>query len=619
VRPLFSIPRWAAIAALPAVLVVAFLGGWAADAWANSGEVGRNVSVAGDTVGGLGDDDLREHVEAIAVRFAQTPILVITPEDEIELGAGRLGVTVDVDATMANAKEAGSMSNPITWFKSLTGSRGADVVLTWDEATAREGLAGLDVVRTEPTEGNLDGSSGQLVFMPGVPGQQIDFEGVVASIPQAVQQGGSPIVVEASWKTLAPRLQVSDFGDIIDEAARVIGSGAALTVNDFVANLPADVAASWYSSDFDDDGVPRLLVDAEKAAADIEALLIEGGVGGNGEAVYTVVDSELIVTATEDARICCGDDAVDALLTALAAENRDPAVAISIPLRVATPDEALAEAAELGIVELVYEFTTEYACCQDRVHNIQLFADFMTGTIIGPGETISLNETVGRRTRERGFGPGGFISNGVIVSDIGGGVSQYATTIFNTAFFAGLEFPEYQAHSIYIGRYPFGREATISFPKPDLKIYNPTPYGVLIWNTYTDTSITVQMFSTIHLVAEQTAQSTVFSGVCRIVNTERTRTYDDGRVVIDSVGARYRPEGQLCDGSPSDPNATTTTEQETTTTVEDVTTTVAGDTTTTVAGDTTTTTTIADTTTTTSATTTTTTTATGTTTTTTGG
>jgi len=602
VRPLFSIPRWAAIAALPAVLVVAFLGGWVADAWANSGEVGRNVSVAGDTVGGLGDDDLREHIEAIAVRFAQTPILVLTPEDEIELGAGRLGVTVDVEATIANAKAAGSMSNPITWFKSLTGRRGADVVLTWDEATARQGLAGLDVVRTEPTEGNLDGSSGQLVFMPGTPGQQIDFEGVVASIPEAVQQGGSPIVVEASWKALAPRLQVSDFGDIIDEAARVIDSGAALTVNDYVANLPADTAASWYSSDFDDDGVPRLVVDAEKAAADIEALLIAGGVGGNSEAVYTVVDSELSVTATEDARICCGDNAVEALLTALADENRDPTIPIPIPVRVATPDEALAEAAELGIVELVGEFTTEHACCQDRVHNIQLFADFMTGTIIQPGETISLNEVVGRRTRERGFRAGGFISNGVIVSDIGGGVSQYATTIFNAAFFAGLEFPEYQAHSIYIGRYPYGREATISFPRPDLKIYNPTPYGVLIWSTYTDTSITVQLFSTKHLEADQTDQSTVFSGVCRIVNTERTRTYDDGRVVVDSVRARYRPEGQLCDGSPSDPNATTTTEQETTTTVgeETTTTTAAGDTTTTVAAETTTTTTtIADTTTTT--------------------
>ena len=41
-----------------------------------------------------------------------------------------------------------------------------------------------------------------------------------------------------------------------------------------------------------------------------------------------------------------------------------------------------------------------------------------------------------------------------------------------------------------------GLEATISYPKPDLVITNPTPFGVLIWNSWTDESITVDIYST---------------------------------------------------------------------------------------------------------------------------
>ena len=40
---------------------------------------------------------------------------------------------------------------------------------------------------------------------------------------------------------------------------------------------------------------------------------------------------------------------------------------------------------------------------------------------------------------------------------------RLSTTTFNAAFFAGLDIPEHKAHSIYISRYPFGREATLAY------------------------------------------------------------------------------------------------------------------------------------------------------------
>ena len=123
-----------------------------------------------------------------------------------------------------------------------------------------------------------------------------------------------------------------------------------------------------------------------------------------------------------------------------------------------------------------------------------------------------------------------------------------ATTLFNAAFFAGLDFGEYQSHSLYISRYPYGREATMGFPHPDLQIKNTTPYGVLIWPTYTDTSLTVTLYSTHFVDSQQTGQTQGPRGACTRVTTERTRTYvSDGHQVVDKVFATYRPsEGVNC-------------------------------------------------------------------------
>ncbi|UUZ60186.1 VanW family protein [Nocardioides sp. B-3] len=124
--------------------------------------------------------------------------------------------------------------------------------------------------------------------------------------------------------------------------------------------------------------------------------------------------------------------------------------------------------------------------------------------MLKPGETFSLNDTVGERTRENGFTEGYIIRDGIPVTDLGGGVSQMATTTFNAMFFAGLEDVEHKPHSFYIDRYPIGREATVARGAIDLQFKNDTPYGVLIYANVTPATptssgvVTVSMYSTKH-------------------------------------------------------------------------------------------------------------------------
>jgi vancomycin resistance protein YoaR len=113
-----------------------------------------------------------------------------------------------------------------------------------------------------------------------------------------------------------------------------------------------------------------------------------------------------------------------------------------------------------------------------------------------------MNDTVGERTAANGFTKGTIISGGVFREELGGGVSQVATTTYNAAFFAGMDDVEHHPHAFYLDRYPMGREATLYYGSLDLRFKNSTKYGVLI-NAWVNRStpgrqgeMHVQMWST---------------------------------------------------------------------------------------------------------------------------
>jgi vancomycin resistance protein YoaR len=222
---------------------------------------------------------------------------------------------------------------------------------------------------------------------------------------------------------------------------------------------------------------------------------------------------------------------------------------VNLPALSTAPLITTAFAEQLGVKQKVCEFTTRHAAGESRVINIHLIADEMRGVVIPPDGTLSINGQVGPRTAEKGFVDAPVIANAFHDHDIGGGVSQFATTMFNAAFFAGLDLTAYQSHSLYISRYPFGREATMGFPSPDLKIHNPTKFGILVWPTYTNNSLTIALYSSPYVAkVEQGAQTGVVGGEsCVDVKTERRITFLDGSTKVDSVRAQYQAlEGLKC-------------------------------------------------------------------------
>ena len=319
-----------------------------------------------------------------------------------------------------------------------------------------------------------------------------------------------------------------------------------MTAGPATATVPASVVRSWFRTQATEEEL-KLTVDASGAPDALAELFPEPAVEPV-DAGFTVSAGRVSITPAKAGSGCCAAGATaaiqSALLTRITADT-----AIALPLKPVAPKRDEEAARKLGITEPIGTFTTNHAAGEPRVQNIHRIADLIRGVVIAPGATFSVNDHVGRRTTANGFVAAPIIDeNYKFTEDVGGGISQFATTIFNAAFFAGLDIPSYYMHGIYIARYPYGRESTISFPAPDVRIRNNTPYGVLIWPTYTATSITVTMYSTKYVSGEQTNQTKEMKGVCTAVTTERTRTYVDGRKTTDRFSGLYSPEeGVKCE------------------------------------------------------------------------
>ena len=187
-------------------------------------------------------------------------------------------------------------------------------------------------------------------------------------------------------------------------------------------------------------------------------------------------------------------------------------------------------------------FSTPLTPGQPRNQNIRQAADYLDGTRVAPGERMSLNEAIGPRTRERGFQENGFISDGEMISVVGGGVSQMATTFFNAVWFSGHRIITHQPHSQYFERYPPGREATISWGGPDVVIENNSPHPLHIATSHTERSVTVAVVSRPWSWVDQwiDAPDNPRSGQEFTARYGRTVTYPDGSGAAESHRHTYR-------------------------------------------------------------------------------
>lgn len=519
----------------------------------------RNVSVDGTAVGGLKEEEVRERIQTIADEFADRRVHLLLPRESIVATAEELGFRLDVDAGVAEVLRAGRgslASIPFRWLGAFFTPYEVHLNTLWSEEAAEAYIAGFPTIEiSRPTSAQIvfeddpeaPGRSFQIAG--GSAGEQIAPESLRSALRRAGERAALPESLTLEKLSVSPEIPTLSLQAGVDHANEVTKDGLTIYLGDTVRDVLADELRSWITPVPGKPGeAPSVHLDTERVGELLQARLASIRIEGDPGQIELIDGAPTVVGTTPSFKCCAGDIGEKVFETLRNGENNLQLTFIE------DPDARRDLIEETGIRELVGEFTTYFTPGQSRVINIRRIGEIVQGAIIAPGETWSTNEFVGPRTIAKGFAPGGVIYRGLYRQDIGGGVSQFATTLFNAAFFAGLDFGEYQAHTLYIKRYPYGREATISYPYPDLELINNTPYSMMLWPTSTEDSITVSIYSTKYVDIEQSAQEVIEQEECQKVVTTRTRTFLDGSTRDDTVGALYRPgEGLNCDGEPEVP------------------------------------------------------------------
>ncbi len=477
-----------------------------------------NTSVAGVDVGGASEAEIRSRLEPIAEVREDAAVAFTIDGEEHTLIADEVGYEIDVDATTAAVLERGRSGLPgdVAVRVAALGGRGDDVALvqrlddralaTWVDEVAdeidhqeRRGDVLIDAdtatVELEPSRGGVEVDRERLrelaragLLEPGrdrfeLPvtetSQPIADDDVVSVAEQVEEALAEPLVLRSddSELTLAPT-DLAALIDVVETSGGETGTTLALVVSESsVEDVLGDVGPRRF------DVSPT---DAGYTASRTPPSIFDVA----GDATYRPEAAEVGVEPGRDGRRFDPERAARQLTELVRSGTRQAALDLE---RV---EAGLSEerARDLRPTHVIGTFTTYHQAGQDRNTNIALLADTIDGTVVLPGESFSINEVSGERTCEAGYVPAGTIIEGELVDTCGGGTSQFGTTTFNAAFFAGMQLDDWKAHSWYIERYPMGREATLSYPVLDVEFTNTSDGAVLVKTAHTDTSVTVTLY-----------------------------------------------------------------------------------------------------------------------------
>ena len=436
--------------------------------------VPHGTTVEGVEIGGLSPEAAQTRLRDALEPRTRAPIVVTADGRRQTIDPADAGLSVDYAASVAAAGGGRSLMPGRLW-KHYLGSSEIDAVVDVDEAALDDTVSSLaESFEVAAMEGAITFDGGVATPVAPREGQAVDTDAardaIVAHFPD---EGSVPIpmspqqptvdaaaVEEAMQSFATPAMSgpvtIRLEGEEIVAPPRLFGQALSMTPQD-----------------------GRLVAAVDGAAL---AEVLQGKLPALGkepvDATFRIVDGRPKLVPAKSVVTFDEADLQQQFAGALVKPAGERVA--DVKATVEQPEFTTQEARALGVEERVSTFTTYFPYAEYRNINLTRAAELINGTLLEPGETFSLNQTVGERTKENGFTEGYIIKDGLFRIELGGGVSQIATTTFNAMFFAGLEDVQHKPHSVYISRYPEGREATVAWPSVDLQFRNTTPHGIFI-------------------------------------------------------------------------------------------------------------------------------------------
>ncbi|MGI6007752.1 MAG: VanW family protein [Ruminococcus sp.] len=165
------------------------------------------------------------------------------------------------------------------------------------------------------------------------------------------------------------------------------------------------------------------------------------------------------------------EEATAAVVEYLSAQWRSGLGMLKLPVEIT---EAEHKASELQKVQdILGSASTDYSSSSaNRAANIQRGTELLNGTVVFPGESVSVTDLVIPFSEENGYAPAPSYENGEVVDSYGGGICQVSTTLYMSLLRAELEIDERHNHSMIVNYVKPSMDAAISEGYKDLKFTN---------------------------------------------------------------------------------------------------------------------------------------------------
>jgi len=500
----------------------------------SSHELAAGTRVAGIDLSGLTQREAVAKLDRLFSDVAVEPVTFAAEDESFAFAANQLGVKPDWAGAVAVAGRAGEGFGPIRGFRRLhTRFFGAEVLprLAVSNAALDFALERIaDSVDRAPKNAALVRRGLEIRSVSEQVGRGLAREEAAHTVVRglgSLERLRAPIalpVVVASPDVTAKELAPAARGARIALSSPVVLRGARRSFK-----VPPRRIAALLS--LPRDGGSRLAIAGPRADRYFRALAervgkppLDAGFAVSGESVQIVPSRN--GTELDVAR------AARALLRAATSKTNRSA---TLTIVRAVPERTTREALAMGIDRQLAAYKTYNSGTSDRITNLRLGVSLLDDTLVAPGGTFSLNETIGERTEQRGFRSAPVIIGTEYAEEVGGGTSQVATTVFNAAWEAGLRITERNPHALYISRYQLGRDATVYWPSLDLKFVNDTKKWVLVKGFAEYDGIVVSIYGGEDRRVDSSAGTMEITGPV-VVELEDDPTLALGSTVVEEAG-----------------------------------------------------------------------------------
>jgi len=458
-------------------------------------KIPAGVTIAGVSVGGMTPSAAQKLLERRAAALENVPVTFFSGSKRWKVTPHRLGVEADWGAAVDAARRQGEGLGPLRGFQRVrVRVFGADIAPPAQvyEPALEYQLGQIALELDQPNREAAVVLNGlKPVLVEGQPGKKLNGDRAAATMVGALaslSRAETPLPVDVDRVTVT----AADLEPALAQTRRALSAPIRLELGKTWWRLRQTRIAELLA--LPRDGARKLGIGGPKAEAWFERF--------GGRVGRQPTDAHFRSTSNGGVSITPSSDGLQLDVAAtrreiLAAALAPPANRVGdVVVAKHTPELTTERARGLGITRVLASYSTYYSGTADRTRNLQLAVKLLDQTRVPPGGTFSLNEAVGPRTLERGFRSAPVIVGNEYEEDVGGGVSQVATTVFNAAWEAGVKVVERNPHSLYISRYQLGRDATVNYPDLDLKFRNDTGRWMVVLGASGSNGIAITLAGT---------------------------------------------------------------------------------------------------------------------------